>query len=183
MARSMFRYVVGRGPGLSVGFVTRNDETQSYHTRSRNHFHSPCIKTDRRKSSFTYQGVIWNLFLQDIINFNEFKDNLVKHDVVFLLSGTLRDTFFFWKLFIIWPPNVLFCILLCIVHWYDIYWYSKYEVRCPFDLHGLTLIPAWISNHMASKVWGEITIHFQTQRLRRWSLWMYNGCNYLSMLV
>ena len=27
----------------------------------------------------------------------------------------------------------------------------------PFYLHGLTIIPAWISNHMTSKVWDEIT--------------------------
>ena len=26
--------------------------------------------------------------------------------------------------------------------------------------HGLTLIPAWISNHMPSKVWDEITYPF-----------------------
>ena len=30
----------------------------------------------------------------------------------------------------------------------------------PFYLHGLTLIPAWISNHMPSKVWDEITYPF-----------------------
>ena len=28
-----------------------------------------------------------------------------------------------------------------------------------FYWHGLTLIPAWISNHMPSKVWGEIFIY------------------------
>ena len=30
----------------------------------------------------------------------------------------------------------------------------------PFYLHGLTLIPAWISNHMPVKVWDEITYPF-----------------------
>ena len=30
----------------------------------------------------------------------------------------------------------------------------------PFYKHGLTLIPAWISNHMPSKVWDEITYPF-----------------------
>ena len=30
----------------------------------------------------------------------------------------------------------------------------------PFYLHGLTLILAWISNHMASKMWDEITYPF-----------------------
>ena len=29
-----------------------------------------------------------------------------------------------------------------------------------FYYHGLTLIPAWISNHMLSKVWDEITYLF-----------------------
>ena len=35
-----------------------------------------------------------------------------------------------------------------------------------FYSHGLTLIPAWISNHMPSKVWGEITYPFLN----------FNGC-------
>ena len=30
----------------------------------------------------------------------------------------------------------------------------------PFYLHGLTLIPAWMSNHTSSKVWDEITYPF-----------------------
>ena len=30
----------------------------------------------------------------------------------------------------------------------------------PFYLHGLTLIPAWIINHMPGKVWDEITYPF-----------------------
>ena len=36
----------------------------------------------------------------------------------------------------------------------------------PFYLHGLILIPAWISNHMLSKVWDEITYPFL----------YFNGC-------
>ena len=36
----------------------------------------------------------------------------------------------------------------------------------PFYLHGLTLIPAWISNYMPGKVWGEITYPFLN----------FNGC-------
>ena len=35
-----------------------------------------------------------------------------------------------------------------------------------FYYHGLTLIPAWISNHMSSKVWDEITYSFLN----------FNGC-------
>ena len=30
----------------------------------------------------------------------------------------------------------------------------------PFYWHGLTFIPAWISNHAPSKVWDEITYPF-----------------------
>ena len=30
----------------------------------------------------------------------------------------------------------------------------------PFDWHGLTLIPAWISNHMPGQVWDETTYTF-----------------------
>ena len=48
----------------------------------------------------------------------------------------------------------------------------------PFYLHGLTLILAWISNQMPSKVLDEITYTFLN--------FIYppvcNGCNYLSML-
>ena len=30
----------------------------------------------------------------------------------------------------------------------------------PFYYHGLTLIPAWITNHLPGKVWDEITYPF-----------------------
>ena len=36
------------------------------------------------------------------------------------------------------------------------------DARGPFYWHGLTLIPAWISNHVSSKLWDEITYPFQT---------------------
>ena len=43
----------------------------------------------------------------------------------------------------------------------------------PFCWHGLTLIPAWISNHMPSKVWVEITYPVpKLQRCNHWSLRM-----------
>ena len=38
--------------------------------------------------------------------------------------------------------------------------------RAPFYKHGLTLIPAWISNYMPGKVRGEITYPFLN----------FNGC-------
>ena len=42
----------------------------------------------------------------------------------------------------------------------------KYNTRGPFYHHGLTLIPAWISNHMPRKVWAEIAYPFPN----------FNGC-------
>ena len=48
-------------------------------------------------------------------------------------------------------------------------WWRIYMVDCefyllsssgPFYSHGLTLIPAWISNHMPSKMWDEIIYPF-----------------------
>ena len=61
------------------------------------------------------------------------------------------------------------------------------EISGSFYWHGLIWIRAWISNHIPSKVWDEITYPFLNFR---WSLGMdkwfhttlYNGCNYLSML-
>ena len=38
--------------------------------------------------------------------------------------------------------------------------YSSLSTNGPFYLHGLTLIPAWISNHMPNKVPDEITYPF-----------------------
>ena len=65
--------------------------------------------------------------------------------------------------------------------------------RVLFYKHGLTSIPAWLINHMLSKMWDEMTYpfpNFNGGRFHRWSLGMdksfhpthYNGCNYLSML-
>ena len=74
---------------------------------------------------------------------------------------------------------------------------SPYGVVCcfcltcsPFYKHGLTLIPAWISNHTPGKVWWNYLSIPKLQRCNRWTLGMdkqfrhthYNGCNYLSML-
>ena len=42
-------------------------------------------------------------------------------------------------------------------------WYKPFVIKyiCGlFYQHGLTLIPAWISNHMPSKAWDEITYPF-----------------------
>ena len=37
---------------------------------------------------------------------------------------------------------------------------TRWQTWSPFYKHGLTLITAWISNHMSSKVWEEITHPF-----------------------
>ena len=34
------------------------------------------------------------------------------------------------------------------------------DIWAPFYWHGLTLIPAWINNHMPCKMWDEITYPF-----------------------
>ena len=39
-------------------------------------------------------------------------------------------------------------------------WQQKEDTSSPFYLHGLTLIPAWISNYMPRKVCDEITYPF-----------------------
>ena len=46
--------------------------------------------------------------------------------------------------------------------------YGCYNPWAPFTKQGLTLIPACISNHMASKVWDEITYPFPN--LNGWSV-------------
>ena len=37
---------------------------------------------------------------------------------------------------------------------------NRKKARSPFNQHWFILSPAWISNHMSSKVWDEITYHF-----------------------
>ena len=60
----------------------------------------------------------------------------------------------------------------------------------PFTKHGLTLIPAWIINHITSKVWHEITYpfpNFNGCTIEVWE-WIsnfippYDGCNYVSTM-
>ena len=58
--------------------------------------------------------------------------------------------------------------------------------RGPVYIHGLTLILAWISNHLPSKVWDEITypipnFNGYTVEVWEWDMLfhptLYNGCN------
>ena len=39
-------------------------------------------------------------------------------------------------------------------------WFSCLPPRGPFYWHGLTLIPAWVSNYIHYKVWDDITYPF-----------------------
>ena len=71
------------------------------------------------------------------------------------------------------------------------------NTRAPFYSHGLTLIPAWINNHIHYKVWDEITYPFlnfdganylSIPKLRSLGMdkyfhpTLYNGCDYLPVL-
>ena len=59
-----------------------------------------------------------------------------------------------------------------------------------FYQNGPTLIPAWISNHVLSKVWDELFIHSQAATMQASKIGkdkyfhraFYDGCNYLYML-
>ena len=60
-------------------------------------------------------------------------------------------------------PLKLFSLVCCV--WYDSEMYVKMlldsnDTRGPFHQHGLTLIPAWISNYMPCRLWDEITHPF-----------------------
>ena len=51
----------------------------------------------------------------------------------------------------------------------------------PFYKHGLTLIPAWISNHIHYKVWDEITypfLNFNGATVEVWE-WINNFIPYI----
>ena len=77
-----------------------------------------------------------------------------------------------------------FCNLRVKSDWIPIYFYKKFP-DAPLSKK-LILIPAWISNHMPSKVWDEITYPYSTfigfgkgWVISYHVLWW---CNYLSML-
>ena len=56
-------------------------------------------------------------------------------------------------------------VLLCSKSWVENRWNTSHT-RSPFYYQGLTSIPAWISNHMSSKVWDKINYPFLN----------FNGC-------
>ena len=68
---------------------------------------------------------------------------------------------------------------------------EKVLLMGPSHKHGLTLIPAWISNHMPITLWDEITHPFPNSKsvpLKHGYGWvisptLYNRCNYLTMLA
>ena len=72
-------------------------------------------------------------------------------------------------------------------------YHLRWQIYCKghFCRHGITSIPAWVSNNITSKVWDEIIHPFpRSQWCSHQSLGMdkqfhptfYNGCNHLSML-
>ena len=63
--------------------------------------------------------------------------------------------------------------------------WCEFNLDKPFHYHGSTLIPAWISNHMASKVWNEITylfVNFNDATIEVWE-WISNFIPHLTMDV
>ena len=93
--------------------------------------------------------------------------------VLQLLQLGLLEIFNPWRLKSFWCrwKYIYFCyhFSTVMVHWYEIFtWKTKIRLKTcgPFYLHGLTLIPAWISNHIHYKVWDEITYPFLN----------FNGC-------
>ena len=53
------------------------------------------------------------------------------------------------------------------------HWWLCNELQGSFYLRGLTLIPAWIRNHVPSKVWDEIINPFPNSMVNCWSLRMF----------
>ena len=77
------------------------------------------------------------------------------------------ETLSHWHIYA-WGSLVLFCNSYTI-HKLTLHKVTEYQqyvrenqktISSPFYWHGITLIPAWISNHMSNKVWYEITYPF-----------------------
>ena len=60
-----------------------------------------------------------------------------------------------WYQRLFWNCGINYCNMIHVLK-QDI-WTGDINSRNPFYWHGLTLIPAWISNDMSNKVWDEIT--------------------------
>ena len=63
--------------------------------------------------------------------------------------------------------------------------YEELQTWVPFYKHLLTIIPAWISNHMPSKVWDEIIYpfpNFNGATIEVWE-WISNSISYIIMDV
>ena len=64
----MYRYSKEKVPELFYSFFIKNQDIHVHDTRSAQHFHDPCVKTDLGKTGIRYRAVIWNLILQDGTN-------------------------------------------------------------------------------------------------------------------
>ena len=80
------------------------------------------------------------------------------------MSNVLRTLFanaFFWIILILTQNSINFDFDVPIRHNAALgQVMAWYRTVAPFYWHGLTLIPAWISNHMPSNMWDEITYPF-----------------------
>ena len=59
-----------------------------------------------------------------------------------------------------WPR--IACFVTVHLNRLPLQWATSQTIWGPFYSCGLTLIPAWINNHMTSKMWDEITYPFPT---------------------
>ena len=60
--------------------------------------------------------------------------------------------------------------------------FSDCSRSSPFYLHGLTLIPAWISNHMPDNVWNEIAYPFPIFNGATGEVWEWI-CNFIPHFI
>ena len=65
----MYRHSQCKVPELFHTFFVKNKDSHDHVTRSAQHFHIPCVKSDLGKTGTRYRGaVVWNLILQDGTN-------------------------------------------------------------------------------------------------------------------
>ena len=65
----MYRHSQCKVPELFHTFFVKNKDIHDHVTRSAQHFHIPCVKSDLGKTGIRYRGaIVWNLILQDGTN-------------------------------------------------------------------------------------------------------------------
>ena len=71
------------------------------------------------------------------------------------LKNATKAEYVFYQIIPIWIKMSLFVIVVLIRK------FCETKPQGPFYWYGLTLNPAWISNHVPNKVWGELLIRSQ----------------------